>query len=227
MSNSGILSTPDGTGASIEVKDKIYLDNTIQVISSEYGNKSAPMSICGDGNNELRITSNIEDRAGGGLYLYPNTLINHSNSNARLQAGGWALGSCNLANNAKRDFVGTPQNGNLTWCGIPVRDLGYPGKYKELITELASKSNFTAPFTGWCHIGIESLANTRVEARLQNLTSGVVDYLANNINSVWHMHLCVPCVENDQLSIFYVNATWKDAYFVKCLGYFDTLSIEQ
>lgn len=144
MSNSGILSTPDGTGASIEVNNSniINVDGTFKF---DYGFIGMRSQIAEEQQlEELMLSGGINDENSGAF------LSLKTNTDASLP-GGFVLGARNNTPENMYRIVGST-SGECTWCNIALGVLGYPSS-SFIDLELGSNgSTFISPYDGWVEL---------------------------------------------------------------------------
>lgn len=191
MSNSGILSTPDGTGASIEVNSSNIIDVN-GTFKFDYGFIGIRSQIAEEKKlEELMLSGGINDENSGAF------LSLKTNTDTSLP-GGFVLGAKNNTPENMYRIVGHT-NGECHWCNIALGILGYPAQsYIDL--ELGSSgSSITAPFSGWFEFStLEGLYIQLYNKSTANLWSQ-----CHSRETLDHLVAMLPCSAGDIIQYYY------------------------
>lgn len=194
MSNSGILSTPDGTGASIEVNSSniINVDGTFKF---DYGFIGIRSQIAEEEKlEELMLSGGINDENSGAF------LSLKTNTDTSLP-GGFVLGARNNTPENMYRIVGHT-NGECHWCNIALGILGYPSSSVIDLELGSSGSRFTSPYSGW--VELSALGATSLQ--LYNLSCN--DFWASQkaeVDSTISIYL--PVSKGDVIQYYYLITT--------------------
>lgn len=125
MTNTGRLSTPNNTGASLTVEENnsLHLIGKTHITSIPYNSSNVHASLCGDNdNNELRISGSTIWQEGGGIILYPlnikvdnPTAEDYHKGSVKLQA----IDYLNSSNNVSLHLVGNDTGSNYLYLNTP------------------------------------------------------------------------------------------------------------